>query len=129
MTVKIQYNLGKGSIKCQKWPIAPLTFIKQFYFSSILFFFYSCKKKKHPVKNKVKRQNIEVLKNHKWHLILTDGHSILPLLMSSMTSWGGRPSMVQPTDWAVPRISLMVPEKQRERLLCAIVLNQQLIHA
>jgi len=62
------------------------------------FFFYSCKKKKHPVKNKVKRQNIEVLKNHKWHLILTDGHSILPLLMSSMTSWGGRPSMVQPTD-------------------------------
>uniref|UniRef100_A0A0E9X7H5 Uncharacterized protein n=1 Tax=Anguilla anguilla TaxID=7936 RepID=A0A0E9X7H5_ANGAN len=30
--------------------------------------------------------------------------------MSSMTSWGGRPSMVQPTDWAVPRISLMVPD-------------------
>lgn len=46
------------------------------------------------------------------HLMLySDGHSTLPLLMSSMTSWGGRPSMVQPTDWAVPRISLIVPEK------------------
>lgn len=26
-------------------------------------------------------------------------------------SWGGRPSTMQPTDWAVPRISLMVPTK------------------
>ena len=40
---------------------------------------------------------------------LTAGHSTAPLLISSMMSWGWRPSTLQPTDWAVPRISLMVP--------------------
>merc|ERR1719322_854589 len=38
------------------------------------------------------------------------GHSTSPLLMSSMMSWGARPSTVHPTDWAVPRISFMTPE-------------------
>lgn len=41
---------------------------------------------------------------------LTVGHSTAPLLMSSMMSWGWRPSTLHPTDWAVPRISLMVAE-------------------
>lgn len=35
--------------------------------------------------------------------------------MSSMMSWGCRPSMLQPTDCAVPRISLIVPAVGRRR--------------
>ena len=38
------------------------------------------------------------------------GHSAVPLRMSSMMLWGWWPSTLLPTDWAVPRISLMVPE-------------------
>lgn len=34
-------------------------------------------------------------------------------------SWGGRPSMVQPTDWAVPRISLTPPARDAERVFLA----------
>lgn len=36
-----------------------------------------------------------------------------PLLISSIRSWGALPSIVQPTDCAVPRISLTVPESSR----------------
>jgi hypothetical protein len=36
-----------------------------------------------------------------------------PEAMSSMMSWGARPSTVHPTLWAVPRISLMVPFNSR----------------
>ena len=43
-------------------------------------------------------------------LIYSAGHSMSPLLMSSMISWGARPSTVHPTDWAVPRISFMTPD-------------------
>lgn len=43
----------------------------------------------------------------------SDGTSIAPLEMSSMTSWGARPSMVQPTLCAVPSTSLQVPESSR----------------
>ena len=35
---------------------------------------------------------------------------MVPSLMPSMTSWGSIPSTVQPTDWAVPRTSFIVPE-------------------
>merc|ERR1712111_244993 len=42
--------------------------------------------------------------------VYSAGHSTSPLLMSSMMSWGARPSTVQPTDWAVPRISFITPE-------------------
>merc|ERR1712126_240297 len=42
--------------------------------------------------------------------VYSAGHSTSPLLMSSMMSWGARPSTVHPTDWAVPRISFMTPE-------------------
>merc|ERR1719435_202682 len=38
------------------------------------------------------------------------GQSIVPSLIPSMTSWGSWPSTVQPTDWAVPRISFITPE-------------------
>lgn len=48
--------------------------------------------------------------------VLTAGHSIAPLLMSSMISCGCLPSMLQPTDWAVPRISLIVPAVGRHSL-------------
>ena len=44
---------------------------------------------------------------------LTSGTSISSLLILSMTSWGCMPSTVQPTDWAVPRISLTVPTNSR----------------
>lgn len=49
---------------------------------------------------------------------LTAGHSMAPLLMSSMMSWGCLPSMLQPTDWAVPRISLMVPAAEDKACQC-----------
>lgn len=38
-------------------------------------------------------------------MVYSSGTSISPASMASMTSCGGRPSMVQPTDCAVPRIS------------------------
>lgn len=41
------------------------------------------------------------------------GTSTAPLLMSSMMSCGGRPSIVHPMFWAVPRISLHVPLSSR----------------
>merc|ERR1712002_537534 len=40
----------------------------------------------------------------------SEGHSTDPSLIPSMTSWGSIPSTVQPTDWAVPRISFITPE-------------------
>merc|ERR1719204_2668843 len=43
-------------------------------------------------------------------LVYSAGHSMSPLLMSSMISWGARPSTVHPTDWAVPRISFITPD-------------------
>ena len=42
--------------------------------------------------------------------IYSEGQSMVPSLMPSMTSWGSMPSTVQPTDWAVPSTSFMVPE-------------------
>ena len=42
--------------------------------------------------------------------IYSEGQSMVPSLMPSMTSWGSIPSTVQPTDWAVPRTSFIVPE-------------------
>ncbi len=40
----------------------------------------------------------------------SNGHSMDPLLILSMTSWGCMPSTVQLPDWAVPRISFVVSE-------------------
>ena len=49
--------------------------------------------------------------------------SICPPLILSMISWGGCPSTAQPTDWQVPRISLMVPSSflaiERGRIVLA----------
>jgi len=42
--------------------------------------------------------------------IYSEGQSMVPSLMPSMTSWGSIPSTVQPTDWAVPSTSFIVPE-------------------
>lgn len=66
------------------------------------------------INQKVKTQVAQFLNILLTSSVYSVGHSTLPLLMSSMTSWGGRPSMVQPTDWAVPRISLIVPEGGRQ---------------
>ena len=41
--------------------------------------------------------------------IHSSGTSNSPLLISSIKSCGGLPSIVQPTDWQVPRISFTVP--------------------
>ena len=45
----------------------------------------------------------------------SSGISTSPESIPSMTSCGGRPSMVQPTLWAVPRISLTLPARVLER--------------
>ena len=50
----------------------------------------------------------------KWQIILDwcsyeSGTWTSPLRTPSIQSWGSLPSIVQPTDWAVPRISLTVP--------------------
>jgi hypothetical protein len=45
----------------------------------------------------------------------SSGTSISPALMASMTSCGFLPSIVQPTDCAVPRISLATPERSFAR--------------
>lgn len=49
-----------------------------------------------------------------------------PLLTWSMTSCGGWPSIVHPTDCAVPRISFTVPARvlasERERIIRAILI-------
>ena len=55
-------------------------------------------------------------------LIYSAGHSMSPLLMSSMISWGARPSTVHPTDWAVPRISFMTPDNSLDLDLGLIIL-------
>ena len=46
-------------------------------------------------------------------VVYSDGISIDPELMSSITSCGARPSMVHPTLCAVPKTSLHVPESSR----------------
>lgn len=43
--------------------------------------------------------------------VVHTGTSSWPLFIASIQSCGAFPSMVQPTDCAVPRISLTVPEK------------------
>lgn len=71
------------------------------FYQTVLFVFYlftPARKRKEIQLKQVKGKSFKFLKSIKWHSILTVGHSTLPLLMSSMTSWGGRPSMVQPTD-------------------------------
>ena len=45
--------------------------------------------------------------------IYSRGTSSSPALIWSMRSWGSEPSTVHPTDWAVPRISRIVPERSR----------------
>lgn len=50
------------------------------------------------INQKVKTQVAQFLNILLTSSVYSVGHSTLPLLMSSMTSWGGRPSMVQPTD-------------------------------
>merc|ERR1711972_414002 len=52
----------------------------------------------------------------------SEGQSMVPSLMPSMTSWGSMPSTVQPTDWAVPSTSFMVPENSLAIDLGAIIL-------
>merc|ERR1711956_139680 len=42
--------------------------------------------------------------------VYSEGQSMVPSLMPSMTSCGSIPSTVQPTDWAVPSTSFIVPE-------------------
>merc|ERR1719383_1600195 len=54
--------------------------------------------------------------------VYSAGHSTSPLLMSSMMSWGARPSMVHPTDWAVPKISFMTPDSSLDLDLGCITL-------
>lgn len=47
-------------------------------------------------------------------IIYSSAISISPALMSSIRSCGGLPSMVHPTDWQVPKISLTVPLSWRD---------------
>jgi len=47
--------------------------------------------------------------------VYSSGISTSPESIPSMTSCGGRPSTVQPTLWAVPRISLTLPARFLER--------------
>merc|ERR1719382_2444876 len=49
-------------------------------------------------------------------VIYSIGHSWLPSLMASMTSCGSSPSILQPTERAVPSISRIVPWKFFDRL-------------
>lgn len=51
--------------------------------------------------------------------VYSEGTSTAPELTSSITSCGARPSIVQPTLWAVPRTSFTVPDNSRaiERFL------------
>jgi hypothetical protein len=51
--------------------------------------------------------------------LTSEGISTSPESIASMMSWAGRPSMVQPTDWAVPRISLTPPASEAERVFLA----------
>ena len=52
--------------------------------------------------------------------IYSSGTTISPSSIASMMSCGGLPSTVQPTDWAVPRISLTPPARFLANDLCAI---------
>merc|ERR1719470_747485 len=54
--------------------------------------------------------------------IYSEGQSMVPSLMPSITSWGSIPSTVQPTAWAVPSTSFMVPENSLAMDLGAIIL-------
>lgn len=56
---------------------------------------------------------VQYLQNNQY-LIHSSGTSSSPALISSIRSWGGLPSTVHPTDWQVPKISLMVPLKLRD---------------
>ena len=40
--------------------------------------------------------------------------------MASMMSWWWRPSTLQPTDWAIPRISVTVPESSLAKDQCHV---------
>merc|ERR1712066_486788 len=53
---------------------------------------------------------VQVLVRKRSCSIYSEGQSMVPSLMPSMTSWGSIPSTVHPTDWAVPRTSFIVPE-------------------
>ena len=54
--------------------------------------------------------------------IYSSATSTEPSLIPSMTSWGSWPSTVQPTDWAVPRISLTTPARFFDMDLGLIIL-------
>lgn len=51
----------------------------------------------------------------------SSGTSISPALIASITSCGGEPSIVHPTDWAVPKISLTPPARSLDSDLDFIV--------
>lgn len=98
--------IAKHSQKCQEFTVQMLYFT--IFWSLIIYF-----------KNYLHKLQQTNRQSKEWAedpipTIYSSGVSKSPLLISSIMSWGGLPSTVHPTDWQVPRISLMVPLSSRD---------------
>ena len=65
--------------------------------------------RKNAVKHFVLYDFIFLCNRMSWQAVYSAGQSTVPSLIPSMTSCGAMPSIVQPTDWAVPSTSFITP--------------------